>query len=247
MTRMSRRSVLRSGGTLALVTALAGCSGATNGLSEASTEIPGVEDGEIVDHHTFANAHGDQLAARTGTVEWARTSLDRETGDSERHSVRTVRVDGERVHAVTAGRIRLGKSDADRLEVYFGDDSTIFLRTRTDGEWTTTSGEPREMALVEGGFTGTSRLEATDMSKVGTETVEGEELYRFSNAGRSGEDGGVEWISIQALVDEDALVRSFQQTLAGTERNGHESGQWYLTDLGSTTVERPDWVTEVDS
>jgi hypothetical protein len=84
------------------------------------------------------------------------------------------------------------------------------------------------------------------MSKVGTETVEGEELYRFSNAGRSGE-GGVEWISIQARVDEDALVRSFQQTLAGTERNRHESEQWYLRDLGSTTVERPDWVTEVDS
>lgn len=247
MAQLSRRSLLRSGGTLALATSLAGCSGATNAPSATSPEIPGVEDGEIVDHHAFANAHGDQLATRTGTLDWARASLDRETGDSERQSVRTVRVDGDRVHAVTAGRIRLGKSDADRLEVYFGDDSTIFLRTRTDGEWTTTSGEPQEMALVEGGFTGTSRLEATNMSKVGTETVEGEELYRFSNAGRSGEEGTVEWISIQALVDEDALVRSFQQTLAGTERNRHRSEQWYLTDLGSTTVERPDWVTEVDA
>lgn len=48
------------------------------------------------------------------------------------------------------------------------------------------------------------------MSEVGTETVAGEELYRFSNAGRSEGDEQVEWVSTRALVDEDGLVHSFQ-------------------------------------
>lgn len=247
MTGLTRRSLLRSGGALALAATIAGCSGATNAISGASAEIPGVEDGEIVDHHAFANAHGDQLATRTGTVEWARTSLDRETGDPERHTVWTVRVDGDRVHAVVSGRTLLGKSAVDRLEAYFGDDGTIFLRTRTDGEWTTTSGEPGQMALAKGSFTGTTRLEEVDMRKVGTETVDGEELHRFGNARRRAEDGAVDWVSVRALVDEDALAHHFQQTIAGTERNTHTTEEWYVTDLGATTVERPDWVAEADA
>ena len=245
MTRLSRRSLLRSGASLALATTLAGCSGGIDSVAMASGGIPGVEDGEIVDHHTFANAHGDQLAARTGTVERARVWIDRETGDAERHAVQTVRVDGDRVHAVVAGQPLFGKSETDRLEVYFGDDSTIFLRKRTDGEWTTMSGEPQEMALERGGFKGTSTLEIVSMSKVGTETVDGEELHRFSNAKR-GTNENVEWLEIQALVDDDALVHSFHQTLAKTERNVHESEEWHLTDLDATTVERPDWVAEAD-
>ncbi|WP_162224409.1 DUF7537 family lipoprotein [Halorussus amylolyticus] len=247
MTRLSRRSLLRSGTTLVLATTIAGCSGATDSIAMANGDIPGVEDGEIVDHHTFANAHGDQLATRTGTLEWARTSLDRETGDSERHTVWTVRVEGNHVHAVVSGRTLIGKPDVDRLEIYFNDDSTIFLRTRTDGEWTTTSGEPHEIALSKGSFTGTSRLEEASMRKVGAETVNDEELYRFSNMEGGTGDEEVEWFDVHAFVDEDALVHRYQQTLAGTERNTHTSEEWYLTDLGSTTVERPDWVAEADA
>lgn len=247
MARLSRRSLLCSGGSLALATTIAGCSGAMDNSSRANDDIPGVEDGEIVDHHTFANAHGDQLATRTGTVEWARTSLDRETGDPKRHSVWTVRVDGDRVHALLSGRILFAKSDTDRLEVFFNNDSTTFFRTRTDGEWTTMSGKPQEISLEKGSFTGTSRLEGASMSKVATETVEGEELHRFTNAGRGTSDENVEWFNIQALVDNDALVHSFQQTLTKSEQNTHTSEEWHLTDLDATTVERPDWVTEADA
>jgi hypothetical protein len=226
---------------------IAGCSGSTDSSEMASDGVPGVEDGEIVDHHTFANAHSDQLATRTGTLEKTRVWLDRETGDAERYSVSTVQVDGDRVAAVVSGRTHFMTPNTDRLEVYFGDDSTIFLRTRTDGEWTTMSGKPREMGPEKGRFTGTSVLEAVSMTEVGTETVDGEELHRFSNAGRSGEDGTVEWVSIQALVDEDALVHSFHQTLAGTTKNQHKAEEWHLTDLGSTTVNTPDWVVEADA
>lgn len=247
MTHLSRRSLLRSGATLALATAIAGCSGDTDSIAVANGGIPGVEDGNIVDHHTFAKAHGDQLATRTGTLERTRVWLNRKTGDLERQAVQTVRVDDDRVHAVVAGQPLMGKSGTDRLEVYFGDDSTIFLRTRTDGEWTTMSGEPQEMALERGEFTGTSTLEIVKMSKVGTETVDGEELHRFSNAERGTSDENIEWLDIQVLVDDDALVHSFHQTLAKTEPSIHQTEEWHLTNLDATTVDQPDWVAEADA
>lgn len=246
MTRLSRRSLLRSSATLALATSFAGCTDGIDDVAMASGGIPGVEDGEIADHHAFASAHGDQLASRTGTVERTTAWLDRETGDPERHAVRTVRVDGDHVHAVVSGELQFGKNETDRLEVYFDGGSTIFLRTRTDGEWTTTAGEPREVALDKGGFTGTTTLETVSMSEVGVETVDGEQLHRFANAERDADDGNVEWLDVQALVDDDALVHSFQQTLARTDRNVHESHEWYLTNLDATTVDRPDWVAEAD-
>lgn len=247
MPRLSRRSLLRSSATLALATSFAGCSSGIDSVAMASSEIPGVEDGEIVDHHTFAHAHGDQLAARTGTLERTRVWLDRETGDAERHSVGTTRVSGDRVHAVVAGQPLFGKSEIDRFEVYFGDDSTIYLRTRTDGEWTTRLGDPQTMALKKAGFTGTSMLEIVSMSEVGTETIDGEELHRFSNAERGTSDENVEWLETQALVDDDALVHSFHQTLAKTDRNIHETEEWHLTGLDATTVDQPDWVAEADA
>jgi hypothetical protein len=213
----------------------------------ASGGIPGVEDGDIVDHHTFAHAHGDQLATRTGTLEGTSVWLDRETGDPERRAVQTVRVAGDRVHAVVAGQPLPGKPETDRLEVYFDVDKTIFLRKRADGEWTTRTGDSQTMALEKASFTGTSTLEIVSMSEVGTETIDGEELHRFSNAERGTSDENVEWLEIQTLVDDDALVHSFHQTLAKTDRNIHEIEGWYLTNLDATTVDQPDWVAEADA
>jgi hypothetical protein len=103
------------------------------------------------------------------------------------------------------------------------------------------------MALEKASFTGTSTLEIVSMSEVGTETIDGEELHRFSNAERGTSDENVEWLEIQTLVDDDALVHSFHQTLAKTDRNIHEIEGWYLTNLDATTVDQPDWVAEADA
>jgi len=85
------------------------------------------------------------------------------------------------------------------------------------------------------------------MSEVGTETVDGEELHRFSNARRDTGDENVEWLEIQTLVDGNALVHSFHQTLAKTDRNIHEIEGWHLTNIDATTVDQPDWVAEADA
>lgn len=71
MERRTRRTILRSCAGLALATTVAGCTDDRGGVAVATGGIPGVEDGEIVDHHAFATAHDDQLATRTGTLEGA--------------------------------------------------------------------------------------------------------------------------------------------------------------------------------
>ncbi|WP_115862916.1 twin-arginine translocation signal domain-containing protein [Halorussus litoreus] len=246
MTQRSRRSILRAGGGLALAASLAGCTGRFDVSASAEAGIPGVEDGEVTDKHAFATAHSDSLSARSGTVEWTRASLDRETGDAKTHSVWTVRVEGDRVHATIDGRTLWGWSDVDRVEFYFGEDSTtVFWRKRVDGEWEAMMAEPQETGISKSGYTGRSRLEVVDLHEIGTETVGGEELTRFGKTSQAPDDEKSVWYSIQALVDDDALVHSFQETLDGTERNGRRFTEWHLADLDETTVERPDWVDGV--
>jgi hypothetical protein len=239
MTRLSRRSVLRAGGCLALATTIAGCTGSSDSGSTTNDGIPGVEDGEIVDNHSFANAHSDQLASRSGTLEWTRVSLDSETADPKIHTLWTVHIEGNRVHADVTGRALISGNGVDRLEFYFGDDTT-FYRTKTDGTWETRSADQPPISKSE--LTGKSTLEAASMRKVGTETAYGEKLHRFSNVIHQPDGERVEWFSVQALVDENALGYTFQRTLDGKGENTHRTDEWHVTDLGSTTVERPDWV-----
>jgi len=242
VTRLSRRSVLRAGGSLAVATTIAGCTGSSDSGS-TNGGIPGVEDGEVVDSHAFATAHSDQLAARSGLLEWARVSLDPETGGPETHSVWTVRVEGDRLHAVVTGRAVFSGTGQDRQEFYYGEEGA-FYRGRTDGEWET--GPLDRQGIPRGEFTGRSELEVVSLRREGTETIDGEELYRFSNVQRSTEDGQSEWVNIQAFVDEDALVHAFQQTVDSESANSRRFDEWHVTALDATTVERPEWVDEVD-
>ena len=239
MTRLSRRSVLRASGCLALATTIAGCTGSSDSGSTTNVGIPGVEDGKIVDHHAFANAHSDQLASRSGTLEWARTSLDPETADPKTHTLWTVRVEGNRVRAVVTGRALISGNGADQFEFYFGDDTTSY-RVKRDGTWETRSNDSPPMSRSE--LTGKSSLEGASMRKVGTEMAYGEKLHRFSNVAHQPDGERVEWSSVQALVDENALGYTFQRTLDGKGKNNRQFDEWHVTNLGSTTVERPGWV-----
>lgn len=237
MPQLSRRSVLRAGAGFVFMTMAAGCMGDSNNNSTTSNGIPGVEDGNVVDNNAFATAHSDQLATRSGTLEWARMSLDPETGDPEINSIWTVRVEDNRVHAVVIGRASFSGAEDDRLEFYYEDDTT-FYRTGTDGEGKTGSSE--QPSVSRGTFTGRSDLEVATLHREGTETIDDQELSRFSNVERDAENGQTKWTSIQAFVDENALVHSFQQTVDST--NTRRFDEWHVTELDSTTIERPKWV-----
>lgn len=255
MSFRTRRSVLRSAAGLPVAASLAGCTdgdglfgapGPGDGTpSAASAGIPGVEDGAIVDHHAFASAHDARLAARTGTLEWAVTILDRETGAAEHHTRATVRVEGDRVHAVAAGRM-WWNPEIDRREFYTTEDATMFHRTRTDGEWKTSAIEPQETSFSKADFTGRKRLEVLEASRDGTVTVDGEPLARFDRTARSAEDKNVAWISTRALVDDGALTVGFTHSVDDLDQGTRLSEEWYATDLGATTVETPDWVAEYE-
>lgn len=236
MIQLPRRSVLRAS-ALALATIAAGCTGSSDKDARSNEGIPGVEDGEIADNHELATAHSNQLANRSGTVKWTRVSLDPETGNPETHSLWTVRVEGDRVHADVTGLTSFSGTGADRLEFYYGEDAT-FYRKRTDGEWKT--GATEQLAINKGKFTGRSTLESASMSKIGTETAYDETLSRFSNVENDPDSERLTWVSVRALIGENGLGHNFERTLTGnTIRRVDE---WHLHDLDETTVERPDWV-----
>lgn len=237
MAQVSRRSVLRAGGGLALTTTIAGCTSSSGSASAQKSEIPGVKDGKIVDSHAFANAHSEQLSSRSGTVKWKRVSLDPDTADPKTHSLWTVRVEGERVHAVINGKALFSGNGTDRLDIYFGDDSTYY-RTKTDGTGKTRSTDEAPVSKSE--LTGKSTLESASMQKVGMEKAYGTELYRFSNVIHQPDNDRVKSSSVQALVDGNALGYRFQRTSNG--KTSHRFDEWHVTNLNETTVQRPDWV-----
>lgn len=245
MRQMTRRDALRSGGALALTASIAGClSDGGGGTVAAVSTIPGVEDGEIVDSHTLANAHSDQLADRSATVNLSRFSLDTGTGDPEFHTVTTTQVEGERVYAVMAGRGPFLAPDADRMEVYY-DGDTGYTRRRSNGEWNA-SEISQGSVISRGGFTGENTLEVIEMSEIGTETLNGDELHRFGKTARVKENGQSARVRIQALIDENGLVHDLQQTGNYTTDGIRDSLEWFVDDLGETTVEEPDWIDDVD-
>ena len=236
MTQLPRRSVLRTG-MLGLTAIVAGCTGSSMKDTGTSEGIPGVEDGEVTDNHELATAHSNQLANRSGTVEWTRVSLDPETSNPKTHTLWTVRVEGDRVHADVRGRASFSGTDADRLEVYYGENTTSY-RKRIDSEWQT--GETEQLSINKGEFTGRSSLESASVNKIGTEATNDETLYRFSNTGSDPDSERLNWVSVQALIGENGLGYNFERTLAGDSTR--QVDEWHLRDLDETTVERPDWI-----
>lgn len=236
MVQLPRRSVLH-GSALALATIAAGCTGSSERDAGTNEGIPGVEDGKITDTHELATAHSDQLANRSGTVKWTKVSLDPETSNPETYALLTVRVEGGRVHAAVTGRTSFSGTDADRLEFYYGEDTSAY-RKRINGEWK--MGEKGQLAINKGKFTGRSTLESASLSKIGTETAYGETLYRFSNVESSPDSERLTWTSVQALIGENGLGYNFERTLAGNDTRRVD--EWHLRNLNETTVQRPDWV-----
>lgn len=236
MVQLPRRSVLH-GSALAIATIVAGCTGSSEEDTGTNEGIPGVEDGEVTDNHELATAHSDQLANRSGTVEWTRVSLDPETSNPKTHALWTVRVEGDRVHADVTGRASFSGTDADRLEVYYGENMTSY-RKRIDGEWQTE--ETEQLAINRGELTGRSAIESASVRKIGTETAYDETLYRFSNVESNPDSERLTWVNVQALIGESGLGYNFERTLVGN--SVRQTDEWHLHSLDETTVERPDWV-----
>jgi hypothetical protein len=97
------------------------------------------------------------------------------------------------------------------------------------------------------------------LTREGTETYDGVTVTRYEATGvekwayfeaYAREDGEVTDFEYVVLVDDDGLVRYLSWHLAGVDNSGGESRpfsqtvEMELTDVGSTTVEDPAWLSE---
>lgn len=142
---------------------------------------------------------------------------------------------------MASGTAVFSKPDADRAEYYF-EGTTALYRSRADGEWDAWSAGPDEVAFSPADFTDKSRLETVGPSEVGTETVDGEELYRFSDAGPAADHDEVEWFSAQLLVDRDGLVGA-----SGTPSTGPDGTRAGSRSGTRPTSARPPWTGRTGS
>jgi|AntDeeMetagen285_2_1112576.scaffolds.fasta_scaffold03797_3 uncharacterized membrane protein len=139
-------------------------------------------------------------------------------------------------------------------------DSTSYTRYGEGGEATyqTAPGEfapENTMFSVESSITSGSDL--SEFSVVGTETYDGVTVTRYERSDQpawiaaQGTDGEFTWTAFNyaVLVDEDGLVRYDSWTGEGVDAEGVEQTMTFsysLTDVGSTVVEDPDWLTTAD-
>lgn len=239
-----------------VVVLLAGCAGDSgDGGDVASGETPddsAATGGEVtlVENRTTA-----LMDAGSYTAVWEMAT------DSE----------GERVSAITYTHavdyaterstfgMRMGSEDDVSLDnEFFHADGTTYTRYGTGEEATYSAAEsefaPQDTLFsVESSISSASDLEA--FSATGTETYDGVAVTRYERTDRptwvnqqaAGED--FTWTSFDyvVLVDEDGLVRYESWGGTGVDDEDDEftmTFSYSLTDVGSTTVADPDWLSE---
>ncbi|WP_090381568.1 DUF7537 family lipoprotein [Natronobacterium texcoconense] len=268
MAQLSRRRALSALAT-GFATVLAGCSDDSAEESETDrplegVDIPGIENGRLESVLELADAHHDavvsQSATRRGTITGSPLGAD----DGSATAFTEARTDGDVFfHRVTSD----GGTDGLVREEYL-DDSSHYVAIREDGEW---SGERvgRRGGTSRTYLTGNTHLHWLDGAArfVGTELRPGGTHYLFTHwtesmpdasrpphADSSPDDGEATYARNRFLVDEDGLCREFEQIEhyeGDDDQNGVDAPynhvvEWSLSDVGSTTVEEPQWVDGID-
>ncbi len=243
------------------VVSLAGCTGALPSTDDLDGGDDGDGDGadgtdgvELVDDP-------DAVLAEAGSYTTTWTTRTTEDGALVSETVFTsaVNVDAER--ALFGVRVTEDGETRTAMETFHAD-GTTYQRT---GQGDDASYTVREAPFEEDasfGFGGSSLYSAGDLDEVdyeGTETFDGVEVHRYELDERTpwltgGEraDADVEFteFSYVVLVDEDGLVRSESWEATGTDEDGTEvtvEFSYTVTDVGSTTVEDPEWLDETET
>jgi len=226
-------------------------SGPPDSVSDLDDEedLPdGITKDGVEDPQAAADAHDASLSGVSYTLE-LRGETDVENGDSFTLD-QTVRSDGEGTFLITAERTGPGaftidiwtNGSAGYRKVGRGDDPIY---------------EPTDPGAVADRATATATvrqlLGAGDFRPTDVRTEDGEQLVVLSaNSPTSdaAEALGVESVSAfsgNVTVDADGQVHSIDVEFTATDARSGEFTQQLsgeVTDVGSTTVERPDWVSE---
>lgn len=233
---------------LVIVIALAGCTGGGGGGATTAPSTPTPIDGDAppgvsldsVDTATLVAAHLDALDNRsyTLTVE--------QSGGENGFSVTTqaaagrlpalIDVEGQgatqQVYVTTNGSYELRQASGDQT-----------VRRTQENASTIPTGERYVRQVLSDG----------NLSYTGTVERDGRTLHRvragLPDMNRQIEDGRATWFEAELLVDDSGLVHSLSYRLT-VERDGTESDlriEMDVTDIGTTSVPEPDWITDASS
>lgn len=209
------------------------------------------------DGDDWVDSEPDEALRQAGnfTSTWTWEVSDPQPGGAEKMVYTSlVNLDDERAYT----KLDFSGDNETTMEIYQTSDKRYNRATDQDGENPTTWVEEREFDPKEFLFTygysyDTSELET--WSDEGTETYDGVTVRRYVYeddqpyvAGQGGHDmTEVTKVTFVMLVDENGIPRYQSHRVEGTDDEGNDV--WYewdysITDVGSTTVEEPDWIDE---
>jgi len=205
---------------------------------------PGVDGSGVTDVDALLSAHADALADRSATVSISfRLTVD--------GSGRNVSLAGKTLPGADRGWLQV--RFADGVGTYYTEDGTTYARERVNG--TTNYGTTTDVSAVpERPRFGAdervrSAIEAAEWEPVGTVERDGRTLFEFRatevdppNVDTSGDTAVGS--SGRLLVDGQGVVHLVAvSTTVENDRGTVEYGITVrLTDVGTTTVEEPDWI-----
>lgn len=255
MSQTNKRPVALTA-AIALLAFTAGCAGFLDGESDSGYEANGSElDGATLTNQTAdaaessgsyslnlsktltAERQGETLTDRTDE-EWR---IDFESGTGIRSTEATQSVDG---------------SDQSASVSVYTDGNTSYRRQN--------SSNGASYDMQEGGYStagGTAWVNTTEFvqnytgyvdefgwERNGTQTVDGVTVTQYAVT-QNGTSAGLGNVSGQMLVDGDGVVRelTLNYTLTNASPSTRVDLSIVLSDVGSTTVEEPDWVSEAEA
>ncbi|MFC5972377.1 hypothetical protein ACFPYI_13635 [Halomarina salina] len=246
---------------LCLLTVLAGCS-SVPGLGGGGDDTYG--EGESLNTSALAADHASNLReAGSFTVVLTQNSSTGEGATTDQRQRVAVDLDANRTLLTGSADQRSGNRSVSNEQTVYGTDEATFVRIGQgeDARYQyidASGGGPMTPSLGGEQFVplnATSSLAtATDWTRNGTTTQDGETLTRFVATGNETladsvfASSGVTVTRYDAtlLVTNDGTVRQSSFTL-GVESGGQSATQRVdvrITDVGNTTVEEPDWLDE---
>lgn len=204
-------------------------------LAEAHRETLGNSSYTLTNTITFRRANGSLLTRSTSVTRVAAggTSFYSASLGSETNASETLGVDNYRIE------VWGNETDAVVADAFRSDDPSYRTVAREDAPM----GPETNWELLYSAFG------ATDSVVVDRFERDGTTLYRVVSAGGPDEQSaypahaGFDWV---AVVDSQGVVREFQQTYRTTfeDQPAVVTRTMRVSNLGNTTVERPDWYDE---
>lgn len=241
---------------LIVVVGLAGCSGQTT--SDSAVSYPnGYNESGITDPELAADQHTTALSEHDNYTE----TMNLTSPKFEGYVATTIRMDS--AERRSAAEMEINKSgEPFRDTKMYHNGTKRHTNTQIDVYNDTYTMGNESLSAFRESLMNASEIDRwlTNISfeEAGTVTHNGDTLYRYNATDVDDPEAffyssefsmidAVESVDSTLLVDEEGIIRSFNVTVTYSSDGETQAGMmsYRITDIDSTTVEEPDWLTEI--